>query len=65
MSSEIIKQQLVRDIDRTKDKHDKIKEEINVLLDELLEIETKVNKKIEELNDTEKKYVELVEMYSK
>lgn len=60
----IIKEQLIRDINKTKENHDKLKNEISILLDDMVNLEKEINNKIEKLNETEKKYVELIEMFS-
>lgn len=65
MNKNIIQEQLIRDINRAKEKHDKLKEEISGLLYEMVELEKKINQKIVELGEVEKKYVELIELYTK
>ena len=60
----IIKEQLIRDINKAKENHDKLKNEISILLDDMVNLEKEINNKIEKLNETEKKYVELIEMFS-
>ncbi len=47
-------------INKTKENHDSVKVDIDILLDEYDLIEKGINKKVEELKEVEKKYIELV-----
>lgn len=49
------------EINKTVTKHESLKEDIKKLLDIIELSESQVNEKLKELDETEKKYVELIE----